>query len=346
MRQPMKIAYVLSPSCLFSNVVSGIVVQAKSWARGLQELGQAVEFPAADKATDWASFDVVHLYQHGPWSLELLKSLQSTPVKVVHSPIIDPPTPYGLLASLVSRLPFEKLRMMQNQRLLRVYGRMCDVTLARSQHEATSLKAVGVPASRISSLHIPLANSWQVQEADVIDHPRSDAVFHVSHLSQPRKNVAALIALAIEEGFRLRLAGSISDDGFAASVADAVKKHPNIAYLGRISDEQMREEMLSCAVFCLPSLHEGVGLVALDAAYCGANLVVTARGGTPEYLGRCATVVDPRDIATLKSAVLDALRLPRPNLTAHRYAVEHFSPRASAEKLLNLYEALSSKGPR
>ncbi|WP_292237606.1 glycosyltransferase family 4 protein [Mesorhizobium sp.] len=335
----MKVAFVLNPSCLFNNVFSGVVVQANCWALGLRALGHEVVFPAAQEPIDWNAFDIVHLFQHGPWCLGLLHGLKVARPRVFYSPIIDPPKPYGRLAGLISRLPLEKLRLAQNQRLLRLYGGLCDRMLARSGHEADSLCAIGVPAGRIATVHIPMSKPWDIDDAAVATHPRNGAVLHVSHLNQPRKNARALIELSVSKGFPLRLAGSVSDPGFRSWLDQVQKDHPNVTYLGRISDGEMLDEMLSCAVFCLPSLYEGVGLVALDAGYCGANLVVTDRGGTPEYLRACSIQIDPSEPSALGSAIARALQLPVPNLAARRHVIDNFSIPASARSLAAAYDA-------
>lgn len=334
----MRIAFIVGPANLYSNAFSGIVVQANSWARGLREAGHEVVFPQVHLPIDWQQFDVVHLFQHGPWCQPLIERLRkfARPV-VVLSPIIDPPKPYGRGARLLSQIPFERLRLAQNQRLLRIYGGLCDRMLARSRHELASLSAVGVPAQCISMVHIPMAKAWEIDDQTVATHPRSGAVFHVSNLDQPRKNVRRLVELAITERFPLRLAGSIANPDFLAWLQGVQAEHGNITYLGRISDDALQEEMLSCAVFCLPSLFEGVGLVALEAAYCGANLAVTRCGGTPDYLGAHALECDPLDRESLKAAVLEALARPLPNMAARDHVARLFSIDASTRALLQCY---------
>nr|WP_246309152.1 glycosyltransferase [Hydrogenophaga aromaticivorans] len=169
---------------------------------------------------------------------------------------------------------------------------------------------------------------------------RKPTVFHVSHLAQQRKNVRLLIEVAIKRDFNLRLAGSLSDPDFAAWLMKIVEEHPNIAYLGRISDEELMEELLSCSVFCLPSLYEGVGLVALDAGYCGANLAITSAGGTRDYLGSQAIFFDPRDSEALGDAISESLAQPLPNIDAHLHVAGQFSKQATGRKLEAAYVGL------
>lgn len=336
----MKIAYVLSPYCYYSNVFSGVVVQARCWADALTDLGHEVEFVHAETPIDWSLFDIVHLFQHGSWCDSLLDEFARHETVTVLSPIIDPPRPYGLMAAMMSRIPFEKLRLQQNQRLLRKFGRTCGHFLSRSDLERKSLEVSGVPPEKIVNVPISLSKNWTVDAAVLTARPRRLSVLHVSHLAQPRKNVRLLVDVAIERGFDLRLAGSLSDAAFAEWLRKVEAAHSNIRNLGRISDDELFEEMRSCSVFCLPSLYEGVGLVALDAGYCGANLVITTASGARDYLGDHATYVDPCDRRGLGDAIVSALALPLPNLDVHRHVAAEFSRSASGRKLEAAYVAM------
>lgn len=336
----MRIAYILSPYCYYTNVFSGVVVQAKCWAEALAGLGHEVEFVRADQPIDWRSFDLAHLFQHGSWCDSLLDEFGQQKIHTVFSPIIDPPRPYGRLVTLISKIPFEKLRLQQNQRLLRKFGRTCELFLSRSNLERLSLEAAGVPAEKIVNVPISLSKDWDINVPTLLSKARNPSVLHVSHLAQPRKNVRLLVEVAIERGFELRLAGSLSDQGFAAWLKGIVAEYPNVTYLGRISDEKLMEEMLTCSVFCLPSLFEGVGLVALDAGYCGANLVVTSAGGTKDYLESHAAFFDPHDRKALGDAITESLTLPLPNLDVHHHVAGKFGKQASGRKLEGAYADL------
>lgn len=332
----MRIAYVLNPSNYYANAFSGVVVQAQCWKGALAELGHEVEYIRPEGPISWSSFDVVHFFQHGPWCETLIGDLTSVNVATVLSPIIDPPKPYGLLAATASVIPFERLRLQQNQRLLRQYGAKCSRLLSRSSLEERSLKAVGVPTGKIINVPISMSKDWNIDEREIYGE-RNGTVFHVSHLSQPRKNVRRLIESSIALGFPLRLAGSLQEPAFADWLQTVQADNPHIKYLGKISDAQMREEMLSCSVFCLPSLFEGVGLVALDAAYCGANLVVSAAGGTRDYLGNHADYIDPLDASALGASIQRALASPSPNVDAHRHVRDSFSKISSGKALEAAY---------
>lgn len=334
----MRIAFIFSPYSYFANVFSGVVVQGRCWRDALQALGHDVEMLDPTRPIDWKGFDIVHLFQHGQWCGPLIQDLAGIGVPTFLSPIIDPPKPYGRIATLLSRIPFERGRLFQNQRLLFQYGAQGAQFASRSTIETLSLKACGVSDEAIHTIPISMSHDWDINDAVVLASPRNGAVLHVSHLAQPRKNVRRLIDSAIRLGFPLRLAGSIADVAFAAWLDSIQAQHPNIRYLGRVSDEHLRQEMLSASVFCLPSLFEGVGLVALDAGYCGCRLVVTKCGGTIDYLSGCADFVDPTDVSGLDAALSRALASPGPDMVARTHITENFTKLGSGRNLVAAYE--------
>ncbi|MDQ6746127.1 MAG: glycosyltransferase family 4 protein [Actinomycetota bacterium] len=66
-----------------------------------------------------------------------------------------------------------------------------------------------------------------------------------------------------------------------------------VVYLGQPSDEMVAALMAGADAFCLPSLHEGFGLSALEAMACGTPTIVSDRGALPEVVGDGGLVVSP-----------------------------------------------------
>ena len=56
-------------------------------------------------------------------------------------------------------------------------------------------------------------------------------------------------------------------------------------------------------VHALPSWSETTGLVSLEAALCGCNIVTTDRGYTRDYFGDMAWYCDPYDNRSIRRAV-------------------------------------------
>lgn len=60
-----------------------------------------------------------------------------------------------------------------------------------------------------------------------------------------------------------------------------------------IRQGQLVSLMAGADAFCVPSLYEGFGLVALEGLACGTPTIVSARGSLPEVVGEAGVVVEP-----------------------------------------------------
>jgi len=105
-------------------------------------------------------------------------------------------------------------------------------------------------------------------------------------------------------------------------------------------DSPMLKSVYKCAkVFALPSYYETPGLAALEAGLAGANIVITARGGTREYFGEYARYIDPLDRSDIEKALIEQYKSPRKsNLSEH--ISKNFTWEIVAAKTLNVYHEM------
>ena len=82
-----------------------------------------------------------------------------------------------------------------------------------------------------------------------------------------------------------------------------------IQFRGFVSEELKFQLLSQCDVFALPSLHEGFGLVFIEAMYCGLPIIATTTGGQEEFLtdGKTGVLVAPGDSTSLKNALARVL---------------------------------------
>ena len=295
----MKIAYVLSESACVSPY-SGVRVQADTWAKELERQGHRVIRVSPWEQQDWQKYDAIHLFGY----CTMLNNLSEIPNKnIVFSPIIDSFQPIWKYR-LVTYWGSKRLRLTSHNFEMRLAAKHIKTWCVRTQFEYEYVRrAYGISPADISV--IPL--SYRITPP--VNYPKKDSFcLHVSKITDKRKNVERLVDAAIKYHFRLVLAGSVDQAVFEkSSLKQKIEANTNISYLGRVSDERLFQLYCSAKVFALPSIGEGVGMVALEAAACGCDIVITNIGGPKNYYGNRAKVVNPYDTNAIGEAVLEAL---------------------------------------
>lgn len=139
-----------------------------------------------------------------------------------------------------------------------------------------------------------------------------DFVLCVGRL-ETRKNQLMLLKALEDDDVTVVIAGS----GFTyqPEYAEAVKnfkRRGKTIVLGRLNDDMLASAYCAAKVHVLPSFYELPGLVTLEAANYGCNIVASGNCGTIEdYFGELAIYCDPKDEKSIRDAVLKALQTPR-----------------------------------
>jgi glycosyltransferase involved in cell wall biosynthesis len=132
----------------------------------------------------------------------------------------------------------------------------------------------------------------------------------------PHKNLVALIdafanvcAERPEQDLQLLLVGDTTGDNFHIDVEGlraAVARcglGDRVHLPGFVPDEELRHLYSGTLALVLPSLEEGFGLPAVEAAACGAPCVATLRSPLPQLLADGGIFIDPTDGAQLERAL-------------------------------------------
>jgi N-acetylglucosaminyldiphosphoundecaprenol N-acetyl-beta-D-mannosaminyltransferase len=112
---------------------------------------------------------------------------------------------------------------------------------------------------------------------------------------EPRMGLDLLLdALRDVPTVRLGLAGTGSLDGTLRGRAAELGVADRVVFLGRVSEEELRDWYRAADVVVMPTAaYEGFGLATAEALACGAAVVGTPVGATPELL----RPLDPRLVA-------------------------------------------------
>ena len=119
----------------------------------------------------------------------------------------------------------------------------------------------------------------------------------------------------------------------SSQISDA----PNIEYVGRLSDEELFKYYQRAKVFALPSFVEGVGMVALESAVYGSEIVLTNIGAPKEYYDGRAVLVNPSDIDSIGKGVLEAMTSKNAQPELRDHILNNYSMQACSKQLENAF---------
>lgn len=330
----------MSPFCVVAGKSNGIRSQAETWANALRSKGHQVDLIDVWGVYDWKTYDAIHFFGSGPWASTLRTYLSQKNPKCVFSPIYDP-NPF--LESKSQRLQ-KKLSLLSHGKWdCALFEASRDYVgykrvLVRTEHERHFVETLfGVPDELV--VNVPLSFSSNLSYDESLP-AKERFVFHMSLFTQPRKNVVRLVKAASKYGFSLKIAGKGSPSREYDEINRVASCCSNIEILGFISEEQKIDLYKRAKVFALPSVSEGVGIVAVDAALYGADIVVTNIGGPKEYYDGMAELVNPYDVDAIGKACLRLLDNKTYQPALRRHVVANYSLSVIADKLIEVYKSL------
>jgi glycosyltransferase involved in cell wall biosynthesis len=128
----------------------------------------------------------------------------------------------------------------------------------------------------------------------------------------PTKNFATLIRAyaksVLSSRIPLVIVGAVNSSVFRTD--DAFIDHPNVRWVGPVSDAQLRTLYEQAATFVFPSIYEGFGIPPLEAMHCGCPVIASNASSIPEVCGDAAVYVDPLDGNAMMTAIESLLDNP------------------------------------
>ncbi|MDP1726781.1 MAG: glycosyltransferase family 4 protein [Bacteroidota bacterium] len=116
----------------------------------------------------------------------------------------------------------------------------------------------------------------------------------------------------------------------------------NVLFIDFMDQQELVNYYAKSKVHILPSWFETTGLVSLEAAAMGCNIVITDKGDTREYFGEDAFYCEPDDIDSIKNAIIRAYESPV-NEKLQKMVIENYTWQKAAEQTLAAYNEVLSK---
>ncbi|HEU5345570.1 MAG TPA: glycosyltransferase [Ktedonobacterales bacterium] len=144
----------------------------------------------------------------------------------------------------------------------------------------------------------------------------------------PYKRIDLAVQAFSKLGLPLRVVGSGRDEQRLRKLAG-----PSVRFLGRLSDEQVREQMAGCRAFIFPG-EEDFGITPVEAQACGKPVIAYGAGGALSSVVEGATGLFFREqTPEALASVVASFRDEQFNALAIRRHAEQFDTARFAERL-------------
>jgi len=275
--------------------------------------------------------------------------LVSGPTRLFHGTnFVAPPTRGAATVVTVHDLTYD-LHAATVSRDSLLYRELVPRALARGAHVLCPSEAVvhavrdhyGLPADRVSCTPLGVDPAWSTAEPPPARWlqerglPREYVVF-VGSLD-PRKNLPRLLSAHAA----LRAADPSTPDLVLAGPAGR-EQHlasAGVHLTGFLPDDELRALVAGSVALALPSLDEGFGLPAVEAAAAGRPVLAADVPVLREVAGADTVLADPLDVDALAGGLAAVLALPddEPARAARRSAAAPFTWARTADATVAAY---------
>ena len=234
------------------------------------------------------NYDIVHLHTKRAHSLSLWL----------------PRRPRGPKYVVTRRMDYPERKSWYTRYL---YNRRVDGIIAISQPILDLLVSAGIDSKRIRLIHSGI-NSRRFDSGSETPSFGDVPVVGTVAVLEKRKGHRFLLEAAARlksQGYRIKyyLAGDGSLRGQLEEMVERLKLTNEVKFYGFVSDTPAFLSAID--LFVLPSLHEGLGVAALEAMAAGKAVVASRVGGLAELVVDSDTglLVSPRDPEALAQAI-------------------------------------------
>ncbi len=158
----------------------------------------------------------------------------------------------------------------------------------------------------------------------------------------PQKGIDILLnAFArIESKVYLRIGGDGKYLKQYKKLAKSLALTSKITWLGALDKNQALNEYQNCSAFVLPSRHESMGVVFVEAMACGKPVIGTISGGPEEFInktnGYLVSPHDEKELARAMEKMIENIHLFNPDTIRTQFE-NRFSSRVVCRQIMDVY---------
>lgn len=218
-----------------------------------------------------------------------------------------------------------------------------DVLLVTGERERQNLRRDYPDAGAIEICHLG-ADLAQSEPGTTPDDGKlfreavgvSEFILCVARLETRKNQLMLLKALEESDLTVVFVTGGFTYQPPYEEACRAIRRKGKTIFLGRIEEDLLRSAYRASRVHVLPSWYELPGLVSLEAACLGTNVVVTENGTARDYFDEYAYYCKPEDVQSMYNAVMAAYYAPTRRGLSER--VSCYTWENMVTQILEIYE--------
>lgn len=352
--KPLKVLFQIRPT--IHSLPGGDVVQMNKTRTYLEKLGIKVDI-STELRPDVIPYDLVHVF-----NLETPSStiIQIKNAKRRNKPVILTPNylylpdkyrffsfyqfgRYSIAKKAlpksinykIHRLLFNKEIMLEKQIL-----ELVDLVLPNSE---TEMKQLTDFFGLLTLSYFTVTNA--VDPTDFKDpNPQNfirrfgvkDYILEVGRVNMV-KNQINLIKAMQSIDIPLVIVGQNNEKSYYKRCLKETKKCQKVIFIPQTAQSELKDIYAAAKVHVLPSYKENTGLVSLEAALCGCNLVASTFGCQTAYLHEFAEYCEPDKPESIRTAILRAYNKPNKHEFSN-YIKNHYTWEKAAQQTLDAYK--------
>lgn len=322
------------------NKSGGVQVRMRQLAYHLKKSGVDVDF-FDHNTTDISQYDVLHIFSLNAEHYNLVHHAHRKGVKVVLSSIVTLADGWkiDLFLTLVHH-PVLTLYNMQQSIL-----NMCDVVIVETPKERDFICKhfrIAHPKLRVIPNGIePSDNVGREHISSIVGD--KDYVLCVGRFDRNKNQLNVIKAMVDTDVDVVFIGGPVTDDDkYYQECLTMAKGKNNFHFIGWVDNSSLllKSAYSNAKVFLFPSYHETFGLVLLEAAVAGANLVVSKSLPILDFPSmNVCTRIHPNNVDDIRNKVLNAFVKDK-DVNQKNRTLKEFSWKEVVNKHVDLYKGL------
>lgn len=322
------------------NKSGGVQVRMRQLASHLRKSGVDVDF-FDHNTTDISQYDILHIFSLNAEHYNLVNYAHRKGVKVVLSSIVTLADGWkiDLLLTLVHH-PVLTLYNMQQSIL-----KLCDAIIVETPKELDFIcKHFRIAHSKLKVIPNGIEQSDNVGREHISSIVGDkDYVLCVGRFDRNKNQLNVIKAMIDTDIDVVFIGGPVTaDDKYYQECLTIAKGKNNFHFIGWVDNNSLllKSAYSNAKVFLFPSYHETFGLVLLEAAVAGANLVVSKSLPILDFPSmNVCTRIDPNKLEDIRNKVMKAF-VKEKDVNQINRILKYFSWKEVVDQHIDLYKSL------